>query len=63
MSRRKLTKYLGKPLCLSSPKPSFALSLACYLDWRREMNSRKWILYYKVVDGGGEGYLICLFTV
>jgi len=27
------------------------------------MNSRKWILYYKVVDGGGEGYLICLFTV
>lgn|GEM_PF-1189528 len=63
MSRRKLTKYLGKPLFLASPKVSFTLSLACYLDWRREMNSRKWIVYYKVVDGGGEGYLICLFTV
>lgn len=63
MSQRKLTKYLGKPLCLASPKVSFALFPTCYLDWRREMNSRKWILYYKVVDEGGEGYLICLFTV
>lgn len=62
MSRRKLTKYLGKPLCLAPPKVSFTLSLACYLDWRRERNSRKWILYYKVVDGG-EGCVICLFIV
>ena len=63
MSQRKLTKYLGKAVCLAPPKPSFALFPTCYLDYLWEMNVCKWILYYKVVDGGGEGCLICLFTV
>lgn len=63
MSRRKLTKYLGKPLFLASPKVSFTLFPTCYLDQLWEMNVCKWIVYYKVVDEGDEGGVICLFIV